>query len=287
MRDIELIQPMSLAEAISLLGADDSMVRPISGGTALMLMMKSGVFTPRRLVSLARVEDEHRTISIDADGSLRIGALSTLSAIAGSSVVSAGWSAISAVMPRLSNVRVRNAARIGGTLAHGDPHMDLPPLLAALGAEVTIRGAAGERRLPVAALYRGYYETALEPGELITAVTVPAMAGARAAYVKATARSADDWPALGVSAWLRLGGDTVREARLVLSAATAVPTRLHAAEAVITGEAVTAGTLARAAEAARSEVELLTDAHGSAAYKRELLGVFLRRAIHAVLENRA
>ena len=102
-------------------------------------------------------------------------------------------------MKRLSNVRVRNVATVGGALAHGDPHMDLPPILIALNASVTIAGPDGERALPVEDLLTGYYETALARNELITELRIPPHGAGRATYSKVTAGSADDWPALGVA----------------------------------------------------------------------------------------
>src|SRR5262249_61906268 len=106
----------------------------------------------------------------------------------------------------LSNVRVPNVPPIGGNLAHADPHMDLPPVLAALGAQVTIAGPAGERSVAVEHLFAGYYETVLARNELIAKVSVPPLGGRRAAYVKVTTRSADDWPALGVAVALDAQG---------------------------------------------------------------------------------
>src|SRR4029077_20647236 len=99
----------------------------------------------------------------------------------------------------LSNVRGRNVARGGGALAHGDTHVDLPPALAARGARVSITGPNANRELPVEGLYSGYYEAVLDKNELITAVTVPSLDGRKAAYMKVTSRTADDWPALGVA----------------------------------------------------------------------------------------
>jgi carbon-monoxide dehydrogenase medium subunit len=145
----ELLQPTSLSEALGLLDADDA--RPFSGGTALMLMMKAGVLRPRRLVSLRHLQLDR----IDANGSLRIGAMTTLRALEKSEAVQRGWPAITRALRTLSNVRVRNVATVGGALAHADPHMDLPPLLAALGAKVFVAGKNGERIFPVEDLYAG------------------------------------------------------------------------------------------------------------------------------------
>src|SRR5690606_22150125 len=127
---------------------------------------------------------------------------------------------ITRTMLTLSNVRVRNVATVGGALAHGDPHMDLPPVLMALGATVTVAGPNGERKLALEEMLTGYYETALEKNELIATVHVPAQGAKRAHYAKVTTGSADDWPALGVAVVLEAEGQAIRSARVVVSAAT-------------------------------------------------------------------
>src|SRR4029077_18981253 len=110
------------------------------------------------------------------------------------------------------------------------PHMDLPPVLAALGARVSIAGPNGNRELPVEKLYAGYYETVLEKNELISAVTVPALDGRKAAYMKVTSRTADDWPALGVAVSFAVKDGALRDPIVVVSAATEKVTRLTSAE---------------------------------------------------------
>ena len=140
-------------------------------------------------------------------------------------------------MRTLSNVRVRNVARVGGALAHGDPHMDLPPVLTALGAYVAISGPKQNRHMPLEELYSGYYETVLEKNELITAVTVPALGGRKAVYMKVTSRTADDWPALGVAVSFALKDGAVRDPIVVVSAATEKVTRMRAAEQALQGAA--------------------------------------------------
>jgi len=268
MSPFELAEPATLAEAIELLGMENA--RPLSGGTALMLMMKAGVLRPARLVGLRKL----KLGEIRADGELRIGAMASLRALERSAQVKAGWPAITRTLRTLSNVRVRNVATVGGALAHADPHMDLPPLMMALNAEATISGPAGERRVPVEALYAGYLENTLAQGELITAVTVPALGAGRAAYLKCTTRSADDWPAVGIAVLIGDG-----EVRAVLGAATDRPTRLVAAEKELHGKIDDAKALRRAAEAAAEEVQIESDQHGSAAYKKQLIRVYLQRAI--------
>ena len=247
MAPFELLQPASLDEAAALLDDD---ARPFSGGTALMLMMKAGVLRPRRLVSLRRLGLDR----IERGSSLRVGAMTTLRALEKSEVVKRGWPVISKMLRTLSNVRVRNVATVGGALAHADPHMDLPPLLAALGARVVVQGKQGTRTVPVEDLYAGYLETTLR-NELITHVEIPELGGKRAAYLKCTTRSADDWPAVGVAVVLG------QEERIFVSAATDRPTRIGSEKDI-------------------ADLPVEGDLHGSAAYKRQLLKVYLKRAMH-------
>jgi len=287
MTPFELVEPESLGEAIALLDPEDPEIRPISGGTALMLMMKSGVFRPTRLVSLQKIEPDYSRIHRRPDGGLRIGALASLSQIERSDDVRRAAPVIEGAMRHLSNVRVRNVARLGGNLAHGDPHMDLPPVLSALGAKAVVAGPSGSRDVDIEALFSGYYETVLARDELITFVDVPSQAGWSSAYLKCTTRSADDWPALGVACAIRIDDDTIGDVRLMISAATEKLTRLHAAEGVLRGQKIDAATFARAAEAASAEAEVIDDSRGSAAYKSVLVGVYVKRALqHASIGAR-
>jgi carbon-monoxide dehydrogenase medium subunit len=244
MTPFELVQPASLPEAIRLLASDEA--RPLSGGTALMLMMKAGVLRPCRLVSLAGLN--LKEISIEK-GALRIGAMTTLRELERSPEVRKGWPVIASALRTLANVRVRNVATVGGALAHGDPHMDLPPLLCALGARAIIAGPAGERIAAVESLYRGYLETTLTAGEIITRVEIPPLEGRGAAYVKFTTRSADDWPAVGIA--VVLGNPD----RIFIGAATDRPMPYE------------------------ENLPIESDLHGSAAYKRHLIKVLLPRAL--------
>jgi len=283
----DLAEPRTLREALALLDPDDATVRPISGGTAVMLMMKAGVLRPRRLVSLRAIDHGLSGVVVQPDGELRIGAMAPLAELERSEAVRKGWPVIVRTLRTLSNVRVRNVATIGGHLAHGDPHQDLPPLLSALGARVVVAGPKGERTVPVEGLSTGYYETVLARDELVTSVVVPPLGKKRAAYLKCTTRSADDWPALGMAVALETEGDTanavVRTASVFIGAATDKPTRLAAAEGALRGGRADEATLARAGDAAADELAVVGDARGSAAYKKQLARVYLRRAVRAAL----
>jgi len=283
MRPFELLEPRSLREALGLLDTADDAVRPAGGGTALMLMMKAGVLEPSRLVSLRRIEGPWAEITQSPDG-VEIGALATLSAIEHSPIVRSELPVIARTLRTLANVRVRNVATLGGNLAHADPHMDLPPVLIALGASVLVASHGAERELPVAELISGYYETTLANGELIVRVRVPKQFARFSAYRKISTRSADDWPALGVAVALDRDGPVLREARIAVSAAFDRPLRLAAAEAVLRGARIDDETvLILAGDAAAEEARPIADERGSAAYKRELIRVHVRRALRDAL----
>jgi carbon-monoxide dehydrogenase medium subunit len=281
----EMAEPASLQQAVAMLDADDPTIRPLAGGTALMLMMKAGVFRPAKLVSLQRIEPEHGAITVNGSGDLRIGAMATLSQLEHDRNVAQHFPVLTRSLRTLSNPRVRNVARVGGALAHGDPHMDLPPVLAALAARARLAGPKGTRELAVSDLYAGYYETVLEKNELITSVTVPALGGRRAAYMKVTARSADDWPTLGVAVSFAFTDGAIREPIVIISAATEKVTRLRGAEEALRGGRIDDRRLQDAGDAAADDAVMLADAHGSAAYKRELLRVYVGRAVRQAIDQ--
>ena len=283
MRPFDLAEPASLKDAIALIDPDDPEVRVIAGGTALMLMLKAGVFRPRRLISLRKLGGEFARIATTQSGDLILGAMTPLAVVEHSSDVSRHAPVIVSTMRRLSNVRVRNVATLGGALAHGDPHMDLPPVLIALGASILAVGPLGERSLPVEELLTGYYETALARDELITEVRVPAQPATRTVYFKVTAGSADDWPALGVAVAISMEASRVVSARIVVSAATTKARRLKAAEQALIDTNADNRILNKVADTAVDEADIIADVRGSASYKRELLRVYAVRAVRAAI----
>lgn len=278
----ELVEARSLEEALSLLGGDDPAIRPIGGGTALMLMMKAQLFRPTRLVSLRKLGAPFRGLSRDG-GIFHVGAMTTFAELERSPDVMLHMPAIVQAMPALANVRVRNVATVGGNLAHADPHLDLPPLWMAMDAEAHVVGVRGERTVAVADLFAGYYETTLASDELVAALRVPLRPAWRSTYVKVTTRARHDWPALGLALSLHIEEGRIRDLRLVLSAALDKATRLAAAEEVLRGAAVDEDALRRAGEAASAEIDIVSDDRGSADYKNHLLRVHLSRAIRSLV----
>jgi carbon-monoxide dehydrogenase medium subunit len=247
-----------------------------------MLMMKAGIFRPAKLVSLRKIESKYTTIVADGNG-LTIGATTTLSDLERSPDVRRELPLITQTLLTLSNIRVRNVATIGGALAHGDPHMDLPPVLMALGASLAVVGPREERTVAVEDLFSGYYETVLKKNELIASVHIPAQKSQQAAYMKVTTGSVDDWPALGIAVVIEGDADAIKSARIVASAATEKATRLKSAEAALNGNRIDDRVLRAAADAAVDEAEFVADIRGSVPYKRELMRVYLQRTVRAAV----
>ena len=285
MKSFELSEPATLSDALGVLDAEDTSIRALAGGTALLLMMKTRLFHPTRLVSLRGLRDELSELALGRGGELRIGAMTRLAELEYSPLVARAVPVISRALPRLANVRIRNVATVGGHLAHGDPHMDLPPILLTLGARVRAVSPRGERWIDIGDFFVGYYQTALAKDELLTELVIPPQdPGVHAWYEKYTALSADDWPAVGAAVWFRMDQGAIAEVRIAVGAATERPERIGGAEAMLQGSAPEAAAFARAAEAAAEEVNPLADIRGSASYKREMVRVHVRRALECALK---
>jgi carbon-monoxide dehydrogenase medium subunit len=272
--------PRGLDEALVVLREYGEDARVIAGGTALVTMMRQQLVRPACLVSLRGVEGLGRVEAID--GSVRLGALVTHREAETSPLVRERLPVLAETFRRVATVRIRHMATVGGALAHADPNQDPPVTLLALGARVEAHGAGGRRELPLGDLFRDYYETALEPGELVTAVTVPLLPPATGAtFLKFLPRTADDYATVAVAAvvGLEADGERCREARIALGSVGVTPVRARAAEALLRGERPGERVLQAAGQAAKGEVDPLSDHRGSAAYKREMTAVMVGRAL--------
>src|SRR5437870_10113125 len=205
--------PRVLDEALAILREHGEDARVIAGGTALVTMMRQHLVRPGCLVSLRDVQGLDRIEA--ANGTLRLGALVTHREAETSPLVSARIPVLAETFRRVATVRIRHMATLGGALAHADPNQDPPVTLLALGARVQVRVAGGQRELAIDEFFRDYYESALEPGEIVTGVTVPVPpAGSGAAFVKFLPRTADDYATVAVAAIVKSDGDRCCEARI-------------------------------------------------------------------------
>ena len=285
LQPFRLLEPESLPAAIEALGRLDGEARLVAGGTALVAMMRLGLVKPDRLVSLHRVPGLSR-IRVDG-GALELGAMTTHADIERSRAVRDGWPLLAEAVHRVATPAIRTSGTIGGNLAYAEAASDPAPALLCLNAEVQVVGSKGERTIPVTRFFRGFYEAALEPGEIVAAVRVPTPpVGARGGYVKFTSRSAEDKPLVGVAALVVLdaSGRCV-EARIGLGGAAPTPIRAERAEHALRGEPLTDSATRAAAETAAEEADPLSDLMGSADYRREMIRVWVRRLLIALRDG--
>jgi carbon-monoxide dehydrogenase medium subunit len=287
-RRFELLEPGSLEEAAVQL-ADRPDARPIAGGTAMLILIKQGLYQPVCLVNLARAEGA-RGIVWDPGTGLRIGALTTIHDVGASPDVRAHYPLLASACSVVANIRIRHLATLGGNLAHADHQSDPPAALLALDAEVELLAAGGGRRVPLGEFLLGSYETALGPGELVSAIRVPAPAqpggtGAdrnvitRSRYLKFTSRSAGDRPCASIAVLLRASADRCEDLRLVVGAVSTVPVRVRDGEAIAAGRPLTTERIEAIGEAAAAAVDPVEDIRGPADYKRRVVSVLTRRVL--------
>ena len=276
--------PKSLKEVHATLKEFGSDAKLIAGGTSLVIMMRQRLVRPNCLVSLRSVRGLN-SIEIN-DGGIRVGGLATHREVESSSLLRRRLPLLAETYHHVATVRVRNMATVGGGLAHADPNQDPPPTLIALGATVKVTSADGSRVIPLDDFFTDYYETVLKPDEIVTEVFIPKMApNSAGAYLKFLPRTADDYATVSAAAVLTLDKTKkmISDVRIALGSVGVTPIRATAAEAVLRGQPLKAEAFAEAGEKAKEAVDPISDFRGSAAYKKEMAGVFVRRALEKAL----
>ncbi|HZT07645.1 MAG TPA: xanthine dehydrogenase family protein subunit M [Chloroflexota bacterium] len=278
----QLHAPSTLDEAFDLLERYGEDARPISGGTALILLMEQRLVRPEHVIALRGISDLRRLDA--ANGALHIGAGVPHRSVETSAVARASWPLLTNAYSRVATVRIRNVATVGGGLAHADPNQDPPAALIALNARVAITSRKGQREVAAEDLFQGYYETVLQPGELITEVIVPRPERPpKTAYIKFLPRTADDYPTVAVAVALDMVDGRCNDARIALNAAGPTPIRAKPAEDVLRGQTPTPELLRAAAATVPGLTDPTSDHRGSANYKRRMTEVFTRRALEQAL----
>lgn len=284
MRHFELVEPKTLQEACALLG-DDAEAKPVAGGTALLTIIKQGLLLPKSLINLKKIGDASE-IDFSPQHGLRIGALATINDIETSPLVREHYPALAEACHVVANIRIRNMATIGGNLAHGDYQSDPPTVLAALDARIEVMSATGLRELPLADFQLGSYETALAPGELVSAILIPPPSGMRGLYIKFTTGSSEERPCAGVAAFARIENGICRELRLAVGAVSPRALRVTSGEERARNQPLTMELIQNIANEAARVIEPIDDVRGPADYKRHLVGVLVRRAVTAVANGK-
>ena len=276
----DLLRPESLAEASELLLKYGEEARPIAGGTTLVILMKQRVLHFPFLVDLQGIAGLDQ-IS-EENGCISIGAMVTHRSVECSGIVRDSVPVLAQAFSKVGNVRVRETASVGGNLVHADYRLDPPPAFLILGADVILYGPKGTRTVPIRDLYRGIYETALEPAEILVEVKVPVMPeGSRAVYLKYQSLSANDWPCLGVAAFLSQSEGHCRELRLGLAGLASTPLLIEGLD-FVRGQPLTDRLLEEVARVADQQISPMSDLRGSEWYKRRMARLMKTRAIREV-----
>jgi 4-hydroxybenzoyl-CoA reductase subunit beta len=319
------LAPRTVDEAVRLLAEHGPRAMPVAGGTDLFPNMKRRQFEPEVLVGLAGIRDL-AGIGGRAGEGLRVGATTTLTAVAEHPEVARHYPALATAAGLVSTPQLRNAGTIGGNVcvdtrcnyynqswewrraigfcmkkdgeiclvAPGSPRCwavsssDTAPVLWSLGARVRLVGAAGERTIPISALYRddGIEYLTRRPDEILTEILLPPADGWRSGYLKLRRRGSFDFPVLGVAVAVRLDGDTVRDARIVLGAVASLPREATAAGQALVGQRLTADVVARVADLAAGPAKPLDNTDYAHFYRKRMTRVFVARALHAIAAGR-
>ncbi|UCF34353.1 MAG: xanthine dehydrogenase family protein subunit M [Phycisphaerales bacterium] len=282
---------VQLHEAASLDQASDALVRyaphvrPLAGGTDLLVDLKTGRLRLEHLVSLNRI-DSLRGVS-ELDGCLRIGALTTVTTLDRSPMLAHGFSPIRDATRKMAAPQIRNVATVGGNIASAVPCADLPPILTAMKASVVLWSPEGRREVPLHSFFIGARETVRRDDELLTEALVPLpQPGFGAAYARFGLRDGNTIAVAAVAAGLLLDGDdTIRDARIVLGAVAPVPKLVESAGAALVGQRPDEDAFRATAVTAMEAAEPISDVRGSADYRRELVGVLTERALTTACER--
>jgi len=268
-----LFHPASVAEALALLARLPE-ARIISGGASLVAMINARLADPAALVSLARIE-ELKEITEAPGGGFRIGAMARHRDLAAEARFSGTLAVVQMAAAQIANATVRNMGTIGGAVAHADPGLDYPPALVAADARIEIAAAGGRRQMPAAEFFVDWYTTALQPGEMVSAVHLPAARPGVGLYHK-FARVSGDYATVSVALAVARDGAAILT-RAAIGGCGPTPLMIDEANRLLSGDP-TAEDLRRAGDLLQAAADPVDDVRGSAEYRRMLIPRMLARA---------
>lgn len=272
----------SVSEALAML-AQNPDAKLLAGGHSLVPAMKLRLASPSALIDVSRISDL-RGIRVDG-GTVVIGAMTTHRDVEFSETLRDTVPMLPEVARLIGDPMVRNKGTVGGSLAHADPAADYPAVMLALGASMKIASPGGERVVPADEFFQGMFQTAVEPGEMLTEIHVPVRSlGEGQAYAK-FAHPASRYAIAGVAAVVKAEGGVVTHARVAMTGAGTQAVRLSKVEAALEGQAMSGDTLSAAVASAVSPDELIGDAFASAEYRAHLVSVQARDAIARAFER--
>jgi carbon-monoxide dehydrogenase medium subunit len=280
MNTFEYMPARTVKEACDLLTQYGEEAKILGGGQSLVNLIKQGFISPSYIIDIKDISDLDY-IRYDKKDGLRIGALTTHQSLETSTLVREKFPMLAEMEHTLASVPVRNWGTVGGNLVHADPASDLAPTLMALGAEVTVTGSNAERVISLDDFFIGYFETALQPDELLTEIHVPNSVQGGGIYSK-FAQRATDLAVVSVATHLIFDPDVTdrcKDARIVMGSVGPTPLRAKRGEDLLKGQTIDAALIEEAARLSAEDAQPTTDINGSEQYKREIVDVLVRRTI--------
>jgi len=269
--------PSTLDEALQLLARHGDAAKLLAGGHSLIPAMRFRLAQPEVLIDLNKL-DTLRYVR-EEGGALVIGAMTPEAWLEESAVVQQRFPLLADAVAVIADPLVRNRGTVGGNLAHADPANDQPAVMLAHGATIVAHGAQGRRTIAIDDFFVSLFESALQPGEIMVEIRIPAPApSSGGAYVKME-RKVGDYATSAVAVQLTMSGQTIASARVALTNVNPVPMRSAGAEAALVGKAATEEVLEAAGKAAAAECDPSSDLRGTAEFKRDITRVLAKRAI--------
>jgi carbon-monoxide dehydrogenase medium subunit len=278
---LEIYQPTSLEEASRLVKEKGPGGRFLAGGTDLVIAMKEKGLVPKYVVDLKRIPGLCG-IRENGDGSISIGALTTMRDIETSALIVKKYPFLALSAAEVGSIQIRNRATIGGNMANATPSADVAPGLIALNALAKISGPDGERSVPLEEFFRGPGQTVMTASEILTEINIPKTSPRLVGeYIKFSPREMMDLAYVGVAVAYALGENDRRceGVRVVLGAVAPTPIRARRAEAAVEGQVLTEAAAERAGEIAAEEAKPISDVRSSADYRRAMVGAMTKRAL--------
>lgn len=276
----EFYQPATLAEASRLLKENGPGGRFLAGGTDLVIAMKEKGLLPKYIVDLKRVPGLSG-IRENNDGTVTIGALTTMYAIETSPVVTKKYPFLAQSAAEVGSIQIRNRATIGGNMANATPSADVAPSLIALNATAKIASCSVERTVPLEEFFRGPGQSVMDADEILTEITIPKTGPQLVGeYIKFSPRDMMDLAYIGVAVAYNLASDKkCSGVRLVLGAVAPTPIRAKNSEALLEGKVLTEELATQVGDQAALESKPISDVRSSADYRRAMVAVMTKRAI--------
>ncbi len=273
-------RPATLDEAFGLMAADPD-AKLLAGGQSLIPLMKLRLATPARLIDIGRISDLRGIRELEGGAAIR--SLTTYREALDSAVLRERFPLLAEVIETIGDVQVRNRGTIGGGIAHADPASDMPAVVMALGADLVLRSRAGERIVAAEEFFLGPFQTAMEPGEILTEIRLPPVPnGARSAY-RQLEQPASGYSLVGVAVLATVSGGRVETLRVGVTGVGDRAYRATAVEQALAGADATPASIDSAAARVTDGIDVASDIHADREYRTEMARVFTRRALQAVL----